>query len=232
MPLPFGTGAVEWEATFDGYSDGVTIESTAEWGAPVATADAARSLFVENPTGTAGALTGPADAGWAGGYTETDTHGDGDYIFDIAAWPLDASQVLLELLALHEGEGGIDGYVVNIRPDAATDRLRLQRWASSASAATLIDDSSWTFTTPGYIGVRRINPLLELYRSPDRTTWTQVGASQSDAAYSAGRVMVESNSGLLRVARIQRLATEAPAGATRRRRTRRRSGAALEASRP
>lgn len=192
MPPAFGAGPVIWSEGF-AYSDGnLATVGSAVWGEPVVTADAARHIRVDT-----GALAGPVAAGWAGAYTLKSDFGDGDYILPLAAPPADTFQMLIHLLAKHDGEGGITAYTLNhSKIAAALDRIRLQRWSASSVAATLIDDSSSEWVAGDAFGWRRIGSLLSLWRRPSGGSWAQVGADQSDATLTAGRVMVESNSGV------------------------------------
>lgn len=194
----FAQGPLAWSDDFAGYTNGdVNTVTGGAWAGPVVTGDQVGRI-------DAGDLIRGTASGWGGAYTtKADFGRDTDFVWEIAAKPGDGLQMLLYMLAVPAASGGNTGYVLNISAVAsANDRFRLQRWNANTVAATHVDVSDAELGNGDALGLRvRGDGVLQFMRR-QAGTWSQIGSDVTDATLTAGRVMLESNSGATRIGSI------------------------------
>lgn len=192
MAVPFATGPLLWSDDFDEYPDGaVTSVTDGAWLNPLWSGQGPLRIL-------SGDLAGGAAAGWHDAYS-AQALGLGDYIFHVATKPDDDRGMWLDVLAAAPGTTPIS-FVVNAL--AGTDRMRLFR-----DGSTTLVDVNREFASGDALGIRvESGGLVSLWHLPsgDAGSAVQVGTTQEIAGLpSSGRIGVETNTGNLRVSRIE-----------------------------
>lgn len=191
MAVPYATGPVVWHEDFP-YADQSTGIS------PLWTTPAITAVALGVAGGRLGRITG---SNYAGAVTVASfpRMPGFDFVAEFAVKPGDTNDVFIEIL---NGGATTSGYLAEVRPGAsANDRFSFRRWSGGSVAATYAQVTDAEFGSTDALLIRTTDTTVEMARRLGGV-WQQVGTTVTDTTLTAGRIGVETNSGLTRIESI------------------------------